>query len=295
MPVFYVNQEFHTRLSSKSRAVCLFRSALIDAFPSFLSSLHHYLTTSSWSYHHTGTLPRLISFVCHSYENCRGVYQQFPFWNSTQPHPKFPCPLPYPLSFTFLLAIFTLCTKSVSQLFSLQIDPHSFSKQPGVGEGRAMLNSHRSVSLNGACLDRVGALIPILCSDFQLLTVNFQHLLGLCRRVRGRFSRALGFRDRGERLNVEFLVIPIPRHDTGLDPFHQQEAHSDVRFHVGRQPHLVIHEPLFVDEAGTLLQIRQQAAGNFHVAGEIRFQPRHVARFFVHPNNTGVFPPACAA
>src|SRR5260370_25823914 len=70
---------FPPRLSSKSRAVCLFRSALIDAFPSFLSSLHHYLTTSSWSYHHTGTLPRLISFVFHSYENCRGAYPKFPF------------------------------------------------------------------------------------------------------------------------------------------------------------------------------------------------------------------------
>ncbi len=30
------------------------------------------------------TLPSSVSrkpFVCHSYENCRGVYQQFPFWN----------------------------------------------------------------------------------------------------------------------------------------------------------------------------------------------------------------------
>jgi len=32
------------------------------------------------SYLHTGTFPRRISFVCHSYENCRGVYQQFPKW-----------------------------------------------------------------------------------------------------------------------------------------------------------------------------------------------------------------------
>ncbi len=28
-----------------------------------------------WSYHITGTLPRLISFVCHSYENCRVCIQ----------------------------------------------------------------------------------------------------------------------------------------------------------------------------------------------------------------------------
>ena len=25
------------------------------------------------------------SFPCHSYENCRGVYQQFPFWNACAP------------------------------------------------------------------------------------------------------------------------------------------------------------------------------------------------------------------
>ena len=34
----------------------------------------------SWSHLHTGTLPRPISFVCHSYENCPGVYPEFPFW-----------------------------------------------------------------------------------------------------------------------------------------------------------------------------------------------------------------------
>src|SRR6266481_3331615 len=33
------------------------------------------------------TLPSSVccnSFVCHSYENCRGVYQQFPFWSISQ-------------------------------------------------------------------------------------------------------------------------------------------------------------------------------------------------------------------
>src|SRR6266852_2571777 len=35
-----------------------------------------------WSYHHTGTLPRLISFVSHSYENTGGVGVFFPFRNS---------------------------------------------------------------------------------------------------------------------------------------------------------------------------------------------------------------------
>src|SRR6266436_1326104 len=34
------------------------------------------------------TLPSSVSrksFPCHSYENCRGVYQQFPIWNAPRP------------------------------------------------------------------------------------------------------------------------------------------------------------------------------------------------------------------
>ena len=34
-----------------------------------------------WSYHVIGTLPRLISFACHSYENSGGVGVFFPFWD----------------------------------------------------------------------------------------------------------------------------------------------------------------------------------------------------------------------
>jgi hypothetical protein len=37
----------------------------------------------SWSYHHTGTLLRLISFVSHSYANTGGVGVFFPFWYKT--------------------------------------------------------------------------------------------------------------------------------------------------------------------------------------------------------------------
>jgi hypothetical protein len=52
-----------------------------------------------WSYRHTGTLPQLISFVSHSYENTRGVGVFFPFWAahfltaldpSRLPHPSAP-------------------------------------------------------------------------------------------------------------------------------------------------------------------------------------------------------------
>jgi hypothetical protein len=36
-----------------------------------------------WSYLYTGILPRLKSFVCHSYENCRGVGVFFPIRNAS--------------------------------------------------------------------------------------------------------------------------------------------------------------------------------------------------------------------
>jgi hypothetical protein len=39
---------------------------------------------SVWSYRYTGTLPRLISFVCHSYANCRVCTQNF---HSVNCHP----------------------------------------------------------------------------------------------------------------------------------------------------------------------------------------------------------------
>src|SRR5207302_1707138 len=113
--------------------------------------------------------------------------------------------------------------------------------------------------------------------------------LGLCRGIGGRIGRSLGLGDGREGLHIEFLVVPIPRHDTGLDSFHEQEAHSNVSLHVGRQPHFVIHKRLLENEAGALLKIRQQAAADFHVAGEIGFQPRHVVRLLVHPNDSGEF------
>src|SRR5260370_14180661 len=114
-------------------------------------------------------------------------------------------------------------------------------------------------------------------------------LLGLRRGIQGRFGCSFGLGDGRKRFHVEFLIVPIARHDAGLDPFHQQEAHADVRLHVSRQPYLVVHKGLLENEAGALLQIRQQAAGNFHVACKIRFQPGYVVRLFVHPNDSGEF------
>src|SRR6267154_2718889 len=51
---------------------------LSDSFPSSLPFISHL----------PYTLPSSVSCnpcVCHSYENCRGVYQQFPTWNHSSP------------------------------------------------------------------------------------------------------------------------------------------------------------------------------------------------------------------
>jgi hypothetical protein len=61
-----VNQALETSRPTSSHPLCLRTSVVSSAF-----RLPY-------------TLPSSVSrnpFVCHSYENCRGVYQQFPFWN----------------------------------------------------------------------------------------------------------------------------------------------------------------------------------------------------------------------
>jgi hypothetical protein len=102
-----------------------------------------------WSYLHTGMLPRLISFVCHSYENTRGAGVFFPFRNSsrfldvqtfrcafcipngvTGPADVSTCFRPIPFPFTRFQ---TLLHSPKTQLFSFQAIPNSFAKTPGVG------------------------------------------------------------------------------------------------------------------------------------------------------------------
>ena len=92
-----------------------FRVKFSDSFPQSFPLISHlpYLLPSSVS---------CKSFACHSCENCRGVYQQFPFCNSpikspvqltcrtvSDPYPPFPTP--YPLSSHTLAHSFALfCT-----------------------------------------------------------------------------------------------------------------------------------------------------------------------------------------
>src|SRR6266446_3581295 len=86
-----------------------------------------------WSYHHTGTLPRLISFVSHSYEKTGGVGVFFPFWyttiggvdaNSSHYSSSF---------FSHSCALFCAFLHfKRTQLSSFQSFPHSLPKNTGV-------------------------------------------------------------------------------------------------------------------------------------------------------------------
>src|SRR5271169_4758817 len=78
MLTFCVNQRFHPRLPHKSHVICVVRSlperSNVSTFRRSNAPFHlPYLLPSSVSRN---------SFVCHSYENCRGGYQQFPERNA---------------------------------------------------------------------------------------------------------------------------------------------------------------------------------------------------------------------
>src|SRR6266850_7929539 len=110
--------------------------------------------------------------------------------------------------------------------------------------------------------------------------------LGLCG-IRRRNFRRLRLRNAGERLHVEFLVVPVACHNAGFDALYQQEPHADVCFPVRWEPHLVIHKRLLKDKACSFLQIREQAAANLYIADEIGLQPGYLVRFFVYPHDPG--------
>src|SRR5712692_9218102 len=82
-----------------------------------------------WSNLHTGTLPRLISLICHSYENTRGVGLFFPFWY-TPSGTGDGNSLLYSSSF-FSHSSGLLCTTADAYLLLFQSIPHSFHVDGG--------------------------------------------------------------------------------------------------------------------------------------------------------------------
>src|SRR5258708_28135850 len=86
----------------------------------------------SWSYHHTGTLPRLISFVSHSYANTGGVGVFFPFWYKTIGGGDANSPHYSSSFFSHSCALFCAFLHFPRiQSFSFQSFPHSLPKNTG--------------------------------------------------------------------------------------------------------------------------------------------------------------------
>jgi len=91
-----------------------------------------------WSYLHTGTLPRLIPFLCHSYENCRVCTQNSHSGTSSpRAKPRTACHLPRYSNSFFSSSCALFCTFLQSQKEQppcFQSFPHSASKNtpPGV-------------------------------------------------------------------------------------------------------------------------------------------------------------------
>jgi hypothetical protein len=146
-----VNQQLHTRQSPNSRAISalplpsssstfnlqLWTSFSLTFQPSN-PNLPTFRPTSSLSYLHTGPLPRLISFVCHSpvpsgaegYENTRGSHFSKPKSGRLScVLPIHHC-LPYSTSF-FSCASALFCPTATRQLFCNQWIAHSFHRNGG--------------------------------------------------------------------------------------------------------------------------------------------------------------------
>ena len=85
------------------------------------------------------TLPFSVSrnsFACHSYENCWGVPQFFPFWNSRplRSQAQLPFPTPYLLSSHTLAHFFVIfCTYQKNNSFVFMQFRTLCKKAPGVG------------------------------------------------------------------------------------------------------------------------------------------------------------------
>jgi len=139
----------------------------------------------NWSYLHTGTLPRLISFVSHSYENGRGVYLKFPFWNSAPCARRPPSPIgqgeipfgvwrlaaafppathPQSISSSLNSAFSTAYALDLSLSFNIQLSTFSF--QPSHFSKSFSSNTYRPP--RKCCRQRTYTLVkPFRCNTYK--------------------------------------------------------------------------------------------------------------------------------
>ena len=139
----------------------------------------------SWSYHHTGTLPRLISFVSRPYANTGGGGVFFPFWYKTIGGGDANS-LHYSSSFfSHSCALFCAFLHFPRiQPFSFQSFPHSSPKNtPGGGTLRLLCPllpcSIANLTLHAfsrwpELANRPGRLFQRVSSSASLSTFNFQ-------------------------------------------------------------------------------------------------------------------------
>ena len=95
--------------------------------------------------------------------------------------------------------------------------------------------------------------------------------------------------DGGESLDVETFVVRVARDGVDIEAFEEEDADADVGFHVGGEPDLVVEIGLLEDEAGTLLEIGEQAADKAEIADEVGLETNDFASFFVDPDDAGQF------
>ena len=105
----------------------------------------------------------------------------------------------------------------------------------------------------------------------------------------GRVGGVFGFVDGGDTFDVEFFVVGVAGDGVDLESLHQQDADADVGFFVGGEPDFVVDIGLLENEAGSLLQIGEEAAGEAEVADEIGFEASDVVGLFVDPDDAGEF------
>src|SRR5260370_34213763 len=80
------------------------------------------------------------SFACHSYEICRGVYQQFPFWNSSRSTGYSNLE---PLTSVFSHSCELFCTHEKLNSFVFMRFHTLSQKQPGVGVPPSLVQTGR--------------------------------------------------------------------------------------------------------------------------------------------------------
>ena len=98
-----------------------------------------------------------------------------------------------------------------------------------------------------------------------------------------------GLVDASYAFYVELFVVGVAGYGVDLESLHHEDADTDVGLFVSGEPDFVVNVGLLEGEAGSLLQIGDEAAGETEIADEVGFEARDVMCFFVDPDYAGQF------